>query len=209
MDIPLAEQGQTQARRLAERLRDERITLAYSSDLRRASETASLALAGRDIRLSTTADLREMHFGTWEGLSHAEIAARDSAAWSAWTADPARSVPPGGTESLAGLRARLVKFLENAQEQANTNISIVDPFGFRAAGQAAAPSERATVLIVSHGGPIRALLTHFFAIPVERYWQFGIRPASVTILELYRQGAIAEVIGDTSHLGMARTVNDW
>jgi len=60
-----------------------------------------------------------------------------------------------------------------------------------------------TILIVSHGGTVRALLAHLFEVRIELYWRFGIRPASVSILDLYPEGAVAEVIGDTSHLQAA------
>ena len=44
-DIPLSDAGREQARRVAERLSDERIAFAYSSDLKRARETSRTARA--------------------------------------------------------------------------------------------------------------------------------------------------------------------
>ena len=39
------------------------------------------------------------------------------------------------------------------------------------------------------------MLTALLDVPTERYWRFGVRPASLSILEVYAEGAIAEVIG--------------
>ena len=69
---------------------------------------------------------------------------------------------------------------------------------YRAAGESAEGA--GTILIVSHGGVIRALLAHLFEIRIELYWRFGIRPAAVSILDVYPEGAIAEVIGETSYV---------
>ena len=68
-DIGLSTRGAEQARSLAERLAGLQIDAAYSSDLKRTSETAKLALGGRDIALQETPMLREYHKGAFEGLN--------------------------------------------------------------------------------------------------------------------------------------------
>src|SRR4029453_15537585 len=92
-DEPLSDAGREQARRVAERLRAEPIGGAYTSDLQRAQETASIILSGRDIQLQTTPALREMGFGAWEGLTAPEIAERFPQEWAAWIQDPVRARP--------------------------------------------------------------------------------------------------------------------
>ena len=72
-DIGLSERGADQARSLAERLAGVSIDVAYSSDMKRTSETAKLALGGRDIVLHETPMLREYHKGEFEGMTLAEI----------------------------------------------------------------------------------------------------------------------------------------
>jgi broad specificity phosphatase PhoE len=200
-DVPLGESGRRQAARIQARLRDEAITAAYSSDLCRARETAEIALAGRAVQAVATPALREMCFGFWEGLGHEEIAQRFPEDWGRWTSAPASTCPPGSSENLEELGARMAHFFNSIVNQVRVASSAPAPdwFSYRAAGQQAEPGGGA-VLFVSHGGPIRALLAHLFALPIESYWQFGIRPASVSILDVHPQGAIAEVIGDTSHL---------
>src|SRR5437660_162408 len=73
-DVPLSHMGREQARRVAERLRAEPITAAYASDMRRAQETASIIVDGREVELQTTPALREMGFGSWEGLTARDVA---------------------------------------------------------------------------------------------------------------------------------------
>ena len=75
-DIPLDDEGLAQAQALAAHLRDERFDLALASDLSRARATAETILAGRDAALELTPELREMHFGLWEGLTWDQILAR-------------------------------------------------------------------------------------------------------------------------------------
>ena len=202
-DVPLSDLGRRQAARLGERLRAEAITAAYSSDLARARETAAIALEGRPVSLMTTPTLREINFGAWEGLGHREIAVSYPEAWSAWTRDPGTMRPPGGGESLTDLRQRVVAFLGSALARIDPiqgdGPAGQDRFLYRAAGGTGSEAPP-TLLFVTHGGTLRALLTHLFEMPVSLYWRFGVRPASVTVLEVYPEGAIAEIIGDTSHL---------
>jgi broad specificity phosphatase PhoE len=75
-DIPLDDEGLAQAQALAAYLRNERFDHAHTSDLVRARTTAEHVFAGRAGTLNVTPDLREMHFGLWEGLTWDEIVAR-------------------------------------------------------------------------------------------------------------------------------------
>jgi broad specificity phosphatase PhoE len=197
-DIPLGELGRRQAEELGLRLQAETIDAAYTSDLARARDTAALAVAGRDTPLEEAPMLREMSFGVWEGLRYTEIAARFPDTWTAWVRDPIGTRTTDG-ESLGDLRERLVEFYESVAEPLSGAGEPRDWFSYRAAGQAAGQRPR-TLLFVTHGGPVRVLLTALLDIPAERYWRFAIRPASLSILDVYPEGAIAEVIGDTSHL---------
>jgi alpha-ribazole phosphatase len=198
-DVPLGDLGRQQAQRLAVRLRSERIDAAYSSDLVRASETASIVLEGRDIDINTTPQLREMSFGAWEGLRHDEIGHQYPAEWGAWTKDTVATSPPGG-ESLQQLRERLMAFYGATIKLQPAKDAARDWFAYQASGLGSAAERPQTLLMVTHGGPVRLLLTALLDMPADHYWRFAIRPASLSILDVYPEGAIAEVIGDTSHL---------
>jgi broad specificity phosphatase PhoE len=75
-DTELNETGRAQARALADELAGERIDAVYASDLRRARETAEIVAARRGLIVRVDPDLRERSFGSWEGLTRAEIDAR-------------------------------------------------------------------------------------------------------------------------------------
>jgi broad specificity phosphatase PhoE len=87
-DEPLNDTGRGQARELAVRLRSEPITAVYSSDLRRASETA--AIVGEALGLPVELDrrLREIDVGTWQGRTHVE---NDGSPWDGETHDDHRA----------------------------------------------------------------------------------------------------------------------
>ena len=95
-DPPLNERGRAQARDLAARLAETPLDAIYSSDLRRALETAEIVAAGRGLPIGTDPRLREIDVGAWEGLTGDEVAERFP--------DGAR---PDG-ESLEAFRDRVV-----------------------------------------------------------------------------------------------------
>ncbi len=137
-DVPLNERGRAQARELAALLRGEGIAHVVSSDLSRARETAEIA-AG--VLLAPYAysdpDLRERGFGVFEGLTRAECEVKHPEAWRVWSTD-ARIAPPGA-ETYETLAARMASGVARALEMAEKD---------------------RPVLIVTHGGSLRALLHH-------------------------------------------------
>jgi broad specificity phosphatase PhoE len=75
-DPPLNEAGRAQAHELARRLAHVEFDALYTSDLRRAAETAEIIVAGRNLPLTTDPGLREIDVGSWSGLTRAEIEER-------------------------------------------------------------------------------------------------------------------------------------
>ena len=75
-DTELNARGRTQAHDLASELAGVEIDAVYSSDRRRARETAEIATAGRRLDVRLDRDLRERSFGSWEGLTRSEVAER-------------------------------------------------------------------------------------------------------------------------------------
>ena len=75
-DPPLNELGRSQARELAGRLADVEIDALYSSDLRRAYETAEIVSRAKGLEITADSDLREIDIGAWSGLTRAQIEER-------------------------------------------------------------------------------------------------------------------------------------
>lgn len=159
-DIALDAEGRAQAGRLAGLLRNERYDAAFASDLARARETALTILGERAALLVLDQRWREMRFGTWEGLTWAQIVQRQPEL-AAERAVKARFYTPDGGESFDDLCARVASALADL-ERASAN----------------APN----VLIATHAGPLHALLR--VALGDERSDALGVRfsPASVTRL---------------------------
>ena len=156
-DIALSERGREQARRLRPLIEGLAPDLCVSSDLARAAETARLLGAER-ARL--TPALREIDVGRWTGEAIAEIVSREPEAYAGWRAG---THAPEGGETWAAFRARAAQAV------------------------AAAAQGRRHLLVVCHGGVIRALLDHFLALAPARIVPVG--PASLTALRLDGAGA--------------------
>jgi probable phosphoglycerate mutase len=73
-DIPLTPRGETDARRLGERLRDKKFAQVLVSPLQRARRTCDLAGFGDQCQVDP--DLQEWDYGEFEGLKTPEIRAR-------------------------------------------------------------------------------------------------------------------------------------
>lgn len=180
-DTDLSELGVKQAECLAQRLAAERIDAAYASDLKRAYNTASIALRHHEIEIAPDARLREMAFGSFEGLNNAEIAARYPEDWRRWNEDWANVPPPGGGENLKDLAARVGGFFEEIRRRH--------------------PQE--TVLVVSHSGPMRALLCHVLHIDLAYFWQHRLDNATLNVIDVYEDRVVVSLLNDRCHLGDA------
>jgi len=175
-NLPLNETGRAQATAAADVLHGETFDAAYTSDLVRTTQTARIILERHPAPpLQLAPNLREMHFGLWEGLTHHEIAAQYPDQLAAWYAG---AEPPEG-ESLPAVAARVAAFLADLR---------------------GLYTESARILVVGHGGSLRILLCLALGLPAEKHWQFKIEAASITRLDVYENGAILARLNDTAHL---------
>ncbi|MDO8567998.1 MAG: histidine phosphatase family protein [Dehalococcoidales bacterium] len=182
-DVSLSPLGRRQAELLGQRLRGESINACYSSNLKRAIDTARAAIAGRkQLDVEPRPELRELHFGVFEGLTPTEIDgsyAREFEEWSqrrTWRGMTQLS-PPGG-ESLAQLQTRLVPFIAGLEERHSDE----------------------TVLVVCHNGPLRVAVCHWLGLGLDHWWQLQTDHASLTILESGQRGRVMALFNDTCHL---------
>ncbi len=170
-DVALSPDGAAQARHLQPLLATLAPGRCYVSPLQRARQTASAATAGLGVCMSSLDDLREVDFGDWEGLTFAEIQARDPEAVAGWAALAPEFRFPGG-DSVQDFVDRIARALLVL---------------------AADPAER--VIAVTHGGVIRAMICQALRLPVDAYLKFGIEPGTVTVLELFEEGAVLRGLG--------------
>ena len=108
-DVDLSDEGRAQMHKLAPRLAARRVDLWLASNLRRSWSASALVSRGARVRIEP--DLREVHFGEWEGLTREEIAARDPVLFEDWQAGKDGFEYPGG-EARASFQARIAGVVE-------------------------------------------------------------------------------------------------
>ncbi len=182
VETPLSQAGLDDLRRLHARLGNIPFVAAYSSDLRRAVETARAILPG-SVPLYADPALREVAYGDWEGKKVHEIQEGYPSLQARMMSAGLFFAFPGG-ESTADLVRRvapLARAIADAHRDTDDN-----------------------VLIVAHAGSLRALTLAVLDMPADYFWRFRLSPASVTLITLYSQGGVLDVWNDTSHLGPSR-----
>jgi len=184
-DISLSQEGVKQGEALRARLARENINVIYSSDLRRASDTAGIIAAAHNLQVIPRPGLRELDFGELASMTFEEMKEHYHGALRLLSGqDPGMSAPGG--ESLRQMSVRLKRFTAEVRKQ---------------------PTER-TLLVVAHGGSLRVLLCILFGISLNHWWQFQLEPASLTIVKTYPEGAVLCLLNDTSHLeGVGRLIS--
>ncbi len=176
-DVRLGEAGIKQAERLRYRLADEKIDAVYASDLSRARLTAEIIASEHNLEVITCAELREIDFGEFEGLTFDEVNRLYPETAKLWAERNPGLEFPGG-EKLADFDKRISQFISRLEEH----------------------SAEETVLVVAHCGTLRVLLCRLLGIDLRHRWQFRLSLASLSIVETYPPGAILNLLNDVSHL---------
>jgi probable phosphoglycerate mutase len=132
-DIPLNTKGIQQARQMAQAIKNTRLSFdaLYTSDLKRAADTANAIVELFGIEARVDSALRERHFGALQGLTIQEAPLLQPAIWQAHIARDLEHELAGG-ESIEQFAIRVQTVLDKIQEQHS--------------GQ--------TILLVSHGGTL-------------------------------------------------------
>lgn len=178
-DVPLNDLGVRQAEAVAAYLAQEKIDTIYSSQLVRASDTAMRIAVKHSLGVEKDSRLSEIGFGDWEGLTESEIDARHGiGTHSKFMADRINQCPPGG-ETVDELFARVEQSIR-AIYSGNLN---------------------KTVLIVSHGGAIRAALSVVLGGGKNSWQRMELGNCSVSkILWRDNRVPVVRVLGDTHFL---------
>jgi alpha-ribazole phosphatase/probable phosphoglycerate mutase len=158
-DPPLSDAGRVQLPEIIRGLERWPVVRIYTSDLKRAYDTAAAIAGSRSLPLEVRTGLREINFGEWEGRSWEEIEAGDPAAASEWLAGYPMLAAPGG-ESFADYRSRVERELIALLEASGQECSAV----------------------ITHAGFIRTALTLILGIPEKSMHQIELEYGSVTVL---------------------------
>ena len=177
-DIDLNKNGRDEAKKAADLFQEIALDQIYSSDLKRAKNTAQIIARKKNLKVRENKQLQEIGFGDWEGLSFVEIKNQYPAQAASWQQDPIHNSPPAG-EKLLDFKARIKNSFAEIinKEQGNK------------------------ILVVTHGGVIKVYLTEILSLKVEKFWQFQIDNCSLTELKIYDQDIIL------SKLNFTNTIN--
>jgi broad specificity phosphatase PhoE len=177
-DVPLADEGREQARRLAIRLSSQPVAAVYASPLVRCAEMARVLAQPHNLAVQIRPEFREISHGRWEGLKRADVEAKYPGEFADWENDPYTFAPQGGESGLAVTARALPALLEIT-----------------------AASAGKSVVIVSHKATIRLLISSLLGFDPRRYRDnLDQSPAALNILD-FKEGRRARLtlFNDTSH----------
>ena len=173
-DIGLNATGRRQAKKIKSRLKNETIHKFYSSDRRRAIETAKIIFNGT-IKIEKIKDLREINFGCFEGLTHEQVTKKYPQIYQKWLRDPHKNNIPEG-ENISDFKKRVVSAIKKI----------------------IALNHNKTTALVFHGGSISIFLTSI--LKKDKFWQYIPRSASISIVEYKKGKPKINLLNDTAHL---------
>jgi alpha-ribazole phosphatase len=170
-DVEVSSSFEAEAQALLQKLRGNEFDAVYASPLRRCHQLAQvlcaadgLQVVSEGIRLDER--LKELHFGDWEMLPWDDIPREP---FDRWANDYANLAPPNG-ETFTQLHARAKSFVEDVSSHFHDK----------------------NLLVVTHGGLIRALIAETLNLPLKRLFRIAVDHGSVTQLEF--KGEVPRVL---------------
>jgi broad specificity phosphatase PhoE len=154
-DLPLSTRGFTDIQQLAATWTGPAPRFLFSSDLRRAQQSAQIFASAFAIEPLADARLRETDYGRWNGRHWQAIVQAEGAGYRHWLDNWVIQEAPDG-ESFADVVRRTGAWL---------------------AALIGSTAEDDCVLAIAHAGSIRALLCHAFGLPPDRAMTIGIDEA--------------------------------
>ena len=167
---PLSALGVKQARRLGLRLESETFDKVYSSDLKRALQTAQLALPDADICQDKR--LREISRGVLEGRTKEEMSEEEAQLYKEMRRDPLNNRPPGG-ENFRDVNVRVEDWLADLPKEGK-------------------------VVAFAHGGIVHTRL--HLLLGSSKTWSFAVNNTSITRLLIREGHTTFSFVNDHAHV---------
>ena len=158
-DEGLSNLGKEQAKELKEYFQIGDITAIYSSDLGRAVQTAMPTAEKLNLEIKTDIDLREAHFGIWEGLAYNEVKEKYPEEYTEWHKNYYKR--PHWFESFESHQTRIQKALKK--------ILLENSYDSK-------------VAVFTHGGSIKTQVGYFKNLNGEELTKFTNLNCSLTLI---------------------------
>lgn len=173
LDVSLNEKGRAQAKSAGALLKNINFSSIYISERKRTKETAEIAL-GKSAEFIIDKRINEINFGEFEGKSYEEIQKKFPKEYQEWNNNWKEFVPPGG-ESYLQFYSRVESFMKELLNE-----------------------DEKEVLIVTHGGVMRAIYCYVLDNNMNLYWKFGSKNGDLSIIK-YEYGNL--FIDSITHAG--------
>ena len=156
-DMDLSERGFEQAKMAAEYFKDEKFSAIYSSDLKRALNTALKHAELHSMPVIGGKELREVYLGEWEGKPISEVRAKWPFEFDVeWRERYGSMTPPGGEPVFLAGKRMYDKLLSIAKEV------------------------EGTTLVAAHGGVIRAFWCYMQGVEPSKWAEFVPFPSNAS-----------------------------
>lgn len=166
-DTPLSEEGLKETMAWKSLLKDRKIDLVLSSDLKRTFLPAVKYSKVFKCTHRAFKELREINAGKWELKKVSELLESEKENFLRRAIDPVKVPFPDG-ENLLQLKKRVKKCVDNVLN--NTSLK--------------------GVLYIGHGGVIRVILLTYLGLPLKNFFKFEVDYASLTILRFFDDGNV-------------------
>ena len=150
----------------------------YSSGLQRGIATAQPLCDAVGMDLQVRANLNEIGYGRWEGLTREKVDEAYHDDYISWLADPAWHAPTGG-ELATVVARRSLQVIEEITQKFNDG----------------------NVLVVSHKATIRIVVCSLLGIDVGRFrYRLACPVGSISVVDFTSEGPLLRTLADRSHL---------
>lgn len=179
IDSQVSEIGKKQIKQLTRYLEDIKIDSIYTTTSSRTKDTVKEISKIKDIQIKEKENLKEISFGDFEGITFEDIKNSYPNEFQDMINKGYEYKYPNG-ESLIDSYNRVADEISNILSE----------------------EKNKTVLVCSHGGTIRNIITYLISNSYKYHWNFKIDNASVTILEIDNGFTVINTMNNTNFMSL-------
>ncbi|MCK4259940.1 MAG: histidine phosphatase family protein [Halanaerobiales bacterium] len=183
-DILLSEEGVRQAEKARDRLIDLEFDAIYSSDLKRAYQTAEIIAKPHGIDVIPLEGIREINMGDWEGMLWDDIQREYADIHQVWVERPTMAAVPNGEGVIKAHQRAFRTFIELAQKHISDQ----------------------RILVVAHGLINGTILCRIDEMSLDEWFQMRQGNTAVNIIQFDGKEFCSTLINCTKHIESEETI---